>query len=74
VSLAQSPKPLFFPHPSFAITVLGPIIIGRGQLTPGGSLGKPAQLDNARPDQNVTRNGERSASHDFAVAAGWSWR
>jgi hypothetical protein len=52
-----------------AITGLGRIVIGRWQLTAGGLLRKPAQLDNARRDKYVSRE----ASHGVAVRHFWRW-
>jgi hypothetical protein len=54
--IAQSPRPLVFPHSSLVIPVLGRIIIGRSQLASGGLLGEPAQLDDARPDMMSRAN------------------
>lgn len=58
-----------FPHSSLAITRLGRIVIGRWQLTAGGLLREPAQLDDARRDTY----GKRSASHGVPVRHFWRW-
>jgi hypothetical protein len=54
--------------------VLGRIVIGPRQLAAGGLLGEPAKLDDARPDPNVTRQGQRSAAHGIAVGVRRMWR
>jgi hypothetical protein len=71
--LARSPKRPFFPHSSSVITVLGWIVIRDRQLTPGGSLGEPAQLDDAGPDPDVARQRKGSASNGIAIGERWIW-